>query len=96
MIIPIDCVTCIIFSMRNFNCCDGAVRLAGGTLSNEGRVELCISRKWKTVCDNSWSSNEARVVCRQLGYAYQGESDLFHEHCVAITHFKHQYEPHCL
>ena len=64
-------------NLRNFTCCDGAVKLASGTLPNEGRVELCISGQWKTVCGNSWSSNEARVVCRQLGYAYQGDIDLF-------------------
>ena len=58
--------------LRNFVCCDGAVRLSGGSLSNEGRVEICVSGQWKTVCDNNWSENEARVVCRQLGHATQG------------------------
>ena len=56
---------------RGFTCCDGSVRLSG-TVSNEGRVELCVSGQWKTVCDNNWSMNEARVVCRQLGYSDQG------------------------
>ena len=54
------------------SCCDGVVRLAGGSLSNEGRVEVCQSGEWKTVCVNSWRENEARVVCRQLGYGTQG------------------------
>ena len=58
--------------MRDTSCCDGAVRLVGGSLSNEGRVEICQSGEWKTVCDNNWSQNEARVVCRQLGYTTQG------------------------
>ena len=53
------------------------MKLVSGTLPNEGRVKLCISGQWKTVCGNSWSSNEARVVCQQLGYAYQGDIDLF-------------------
>ena len=58
--------------MRDISCCDGTVRLGGGSLSNEGRVEICHSGQWKTVCDNNWRENEARVVCRQLGYATQG------------------------
>ena len=59
---------------RDFTCCDGSVRLSGGTVSNEGRVELCVSGQWKTVCDNNWSMNEARVVCRQLGYSDRGDT----------------------
>ena len=57
---------------RDFRCCDGAIRLSGVSLANEGRVEICQSGEWKTVCDNNWSKNEARVVCRQLGYSDQG------------------------
>ena len=60
--------------MREFDtsCCDGTVRLAGGSLANEGRVEICQSGEWKTVCDSNWSENEARVMCRQLGHITQG------------------------
>ena len=65
-----DCL-CLL-STRDTSCCDGIVTLAGGSLSNEGRVEICQSGEWKTVCDNNWGENEARVVCRQLGHTTQG------------------------
>ena len=49
-------------------CADGAIRLVGGTERYEGRVEVCIGETWGTVCDDGWDTNDAGVVCAQLGY----------------------------
>ena len=54
------------------DCTNGTIRLVGGQSSNEGRVEICISGVWGSVCRDRWDSSDARVVCRQLGLPYTG------------------------
>ena len=53
-------------------CTEGAVRLRGGS-SIQGRVEVCHLNVWGTVCDDSWSTADAQVVCRQLGHPVTGD-----------------------
>ena len=49
------------------------IRLLEGKTPLEGRIEICRSNIWGTVCHNGWGSTDARVVCRQLGYAEAGK-----------------------
>ena len=66
--------TCLpnVFSLCIAPCVAG-MRLAGGNIANEGRVEICINNVWGTVCLDSWGIPDAVVVCRQLGYSTQGQ-----------------------
>ena len=48
---------------------DGDLRLVGSSYSNHGRLEIYYRGVWGTVCDDGFSSTDARVACRQLGYS---------------------------
>ena len=53
-------------------CTNGDIRLRGSTNNYEGRVEICNNNAWGTVCDDSWSTSDARVACRELGFLSTG------------------------
>ncbi len=54
-------------------CINGDVRLANSTQANAGRVEICYNNHYGTVCEDDWTTEDANVVCGQLGYEKYGK-----------------------
>ena len=60
--------TYLLFCPTSFAACNNTdVQLAGNRNKLEGQVEICFQGQWGTVCDYSWDTKDAMVVCRQLG-----------------------------
>lgn len=54
------CLTCVDV------CQHGDIRLLDEL---SGEVKVCLDGVWTSLCGDEWSSVEASVACRQLGYA---------------------------
>ena len=39
-----------------------------------GRVEVCVSGRYGSICYNSWDDRDASVVCQQLGFSPYGKN----------------------
>ena len=73
-------------------CDDNDVRLVGGVDQYDGRVEICFNEVWGTVCDDLWSSVDAGVACRELGFPSIGKFQMYtrtlkHNSCKG--HYSH-------
>ena len=58
----------------HYLCDNGAIRIVGGESELEGRVEVCLSGVWGSICGVDWTDLNAAVVCNQSGFAITGES----------------------
>ena len=65
----------IIFTHEDPECETGEIRLVGGEFNSTGRLEVCVNNIWGNVCDGYryWGPENARVVCRQLGFSEDGK-----------------------
>ena len=60
--------------------CKETVRLVNGESERSGIVEICQNGVWTPVCSDQWDTPDATVVCRQLGYFYNGEIINMHQY----------------
>ena len=51
------------------------VRLAQGTYTSQGLVEVYKNGQWGTVCDDGFGQIDADTVCKQLGYTRAAQYD---------------------
>ena len=57
-------------------CSDWDLRLVNGSQPLEGTVQVCFNNTYGTICHDQWNENDARVVCRHLGYSSENTSAL--------------------
>lgn len=59
-------------SVKPDSCSDYDIRLVGGSAATNGKFQMCMNGIWGVACSKHLSSNDVGVVCRQLGYQFEG------------------------
>ena len=49
-------------------CRNGAIKLSDGFNEFEGIVQICVNNIWGVITGKDWSTENAVVICHQLGY----------------------------
>ena len=73
------------------------MRLVDGVLEQEGRVEVCVSEVWGSICGTGWNAIDGYVVCKQLGFddaGWQINFFLMLNAELAVHRFQHHYSYH--
>ena len=63
-------------------CTENYLRLVDGQNPWEGRVEIMTGGRWGTISSYSWDSQDAAVVCRQLGFSVNGKESPYHVYTI--------------
>lgn len=72
VVLSCSSVTLVLSTLAG-SCTDGEVRLQGGSNDTIGRAEVCINNAWGTVCNSRFGTNDAEVICQQLGFSNRGD-----------------------
>lgn len=56
----------------SIECISGDIKLVGGQSPDEGSVQVCYNNLWGQISGDGWTDNDAKVVCRYLGYRANG------------------------
>ena len=54
------------YAISAIPCSENSIRLVGGLSNYSGRVEICVGGEWGSVCGDSFASEAAVAVCRNL------------------------------
>ena len=52
---------------------NGTVSVTNTTSIIAGGLQVCVNKRWGTVCHGQWGPDDAAVACRQLGLSYISE-----------------------